>query len=76
MSNLALLFVGFFVTLMVAGSLSLLFWAAVLDGREEDKRLDRERELADTQVVILEPAAANVVPVEALGSEPLTRGAA
>lgn len=76
MSNVALLVVGFFVTLMVAASLSMLFWAAVLDGRDEDARLDRERKSADAQVVTLEPGGAKVVPLPATGGDPLTRGAA
>lgn len=76
MSNLALLFIGFVVTLIVAGSLTLLFWAEVQDGRDEEARLERERDLGDSQVLILQAAGANVVPLEAPRSETLRRGAA
>jgi hypothetical protein len=41
-SNLGLFLVGTFVTLLVATSLVLLVWGAVLDGR--DDRTERKRQ--------------------------------
>ena len=78
MSNLALLTIGLFVTLMVAGSISLLIWGAILDGRDEDERLarEREREPAEAEVVRLETVPGNVVSLDAFDGGPLTRGAA
>ena len=38
MSNLGLFIVGTLVTLLVAASMALLIWGAVLDGRDEDAR--------------------------------------
>jgi hypothetical protein len=44
MSNVGLFLVGAFVTLLVTASMALLFWGAVLDGRDEQARLDAQRE--------------------------------
>ena len=44
MSNLALFVVGSFVTLLVAASLTLLVWGAVLDGRYNDEKRAEETE--------------------------------
>lgn len=44
MSNLGLFVVGTLVTLLVTGSMALLFYGAVLDGRDEQARLDAERD--------------------------------
>jgi hypothetical protein len=38
MSNAGLFAVGLFVTLLVASSLALLVWGAILDGRDERER--------------------------------------
>ena len=47
MSNLGLFIVGTLVTLLVVASMGLLFWGAVLDGRDEKAaRLGAEREQA------------------------------
>jgi hypothetical protein len=43
MSNLGLFVAGTLVTLLVTASMALLFWGAVLDGREQ-ARLDAERD--------------------------------
>ena len=43
MSNLGLFVVGTLVTLLVAASMALLMWGAVLDGRDEDARRADER---------------------------------
>ena len=42
MSNLGLFVVGTLVTLLVMASMALLFWGAVLDGRDEQARLHAE----------------------------------
>ena len=45
MSNLGLFIVGTLVTLLVTASMGLLFWGAILDGRDEKAaRLEAERE--------------------------------
>ena len=46
MNNLGLFVVGTLVTLLVTGSMALLFYGAVLDGRDEQARLDAERDTA------------------------------
>jgi hypothetical protein len=46
MSNLGLFVVGTLVTLLVTGAMALLFYGAVLDGRDERARLDAERDTA------------------------------
>lgn len=46
MTNVAVFAVGLLVTLLVAGAMSLLFWGAVLDGREDAERR-AENEHAD-----------------------------
>jgi hypothetical protein len=46
MSNLGLFIVGTLVTLLVTASMGLLFWGAILDGRDEKARLEAEREHA------------------------------
>jgi len=46
MSNLGLFVVGALVTLLVTGSMALLIYGAVLDGRDERARLDAERDSA------------------------------
>jgi len=46
MSNLGLFIVGTLVTLLVTGAMALLFYGAVLDGRDEQARLDAERDSA------------------------------
>jgi hypothetical protein len=44
MSNLTLFIVGSLVTLLVAASMTLLIWGAVLDGRQQpdDQKAERE----------------------------------
>ncbi len=49
MSNLSLFIVGTLVTLLVASSMALLFFGAVLDGRDEKARLAAERETSESQ---------------------------
>ena len=44
MSNLGLFIMGAFVTLLVTASMTLLIWAAILDGRDEHDRLEAEAE--------------------------------
>jgi hypothetical protein len=46
MSNLGLFVVGSLVTLLVAASMGLLFWGAILDGRDERARLEAARDRA------------------------------
>jgi hypothetical protein len=46
MSNLGLFIVGTLVMLLVTGSMALLFWGAVLDGRDEQARRSAERDTA------------------------------
>ena len=46
MSNLGLFVVGTLVTLLVTGAMALLFYGAVLDGHDEQARLDAERDNA------------------------------
>jgi len=85
MSNVALFTVGFLVTLIVVAALSLLFWGAVLDDREEDERR-AERERARAALVGLDSVGADVVRLAAargetesygtLADPPLTRPAA
>lgn len=38
MSNLGLFIVGTLVTLLVASSIAILVWGAILDGRDETER--------------------------------------
>jgi hypothetical protein len=47
MSNLALFVVGTLVTLLVAASMALLIWGAVLDGRDQDEHRRAERDAAE-----------------------------
>ena len=49
MSNLGLFVVGTLVTLLVTSSMALLFWGAVLDGRDEDARRAAEREASESK---------------------------
>ena len=49
MSNLGLFVVGTLVTLLVVSSMALLFWGAVLDGRDEDARRAAEREASENK---------------------------
>jgi hypothetical protein len=57
MSNLSLFVVGTLVTLLVAASMALLVWGAVLDGRdqrafeESQRAAAREREESQLHVV-------------------------
>ena len=44
MSNIGLFAVGTVVTLLVASSIALLVWGAILDGRDETERRDADRE--------------------------------
>jgi len=44
MSNLGLFIVGTLVTLLVTASMGLLFWGAILDGRDQEARREAERE--------------------------------
>jgi len=45
MNNVPLFIAGVFITLLVAGGLGLLMYAAVLDGRyENDQKEERARE--------------------------------
>ena len=46
MNTLGLFVVGMLVTLLVTGSMALLIYGAVLDGRDEMARLDAERDTA------------------------------
>jgi hypothetical protein len=46
MNNLGLFIVGTLVTLLVTGAMALLFYGAVLDGRDEQARLDAEHDTA------------------------------
>ena len=38
MNNVAVFAVGLLVTLMVAASMALLVWGAIIDGREDEER--------------------------------------
>jgi len=51
MSNLGLFIVGTIVTLLVTASMGLLFWGAILDGRDEKARREAERERARQKTV-------------------------
>ena len=46
MSQVGLFVAGTLVTLLVTASMALLFYGAVLDGRDEQARLDAERDNA------------------------------
>ena len=46
MSQVGLFVAGTLVTLLVTASMALLVWGAVLDGRDEQARLDAERDNA------------------------------
>jgi hypothetical protein len=47
MSNLALFVVGALVTLLVAASMVLLFWGAILDGHDQHEHQRAEEEAAE-----------------------------
>ena len=49
MSNLGVFVVGTLVTLLVVSSMALLFWGAVLDGRDEKARRAAEREASESK---------------------------
>ena len=49
MSNLGLFVVGTLVTLLVAASMALLIWGAILDGRDEAARRADEREASESK---------------------------
>ncbi len=49
MSNLGLFIVGTLVTLLAALAMALLFWGAVLDGRDEEARRAAEREASESK---------------------------
>lgn len=57
MSNLGLFIVGTLVTLLVTASMGLLFWGAILDGRDEKARREAERERANQKTVRVADAA-------------------
>ena len=57
MSNLGLFIVGTLVTLLVTASMGLLFWGAILDGRDEKARREAERERASKKTVRVADAA-------------------
>jgi len=57
MSNLGLFVVGTFGTLLVTASMGLLFWGAILDGRDEKARREAERERASKKTVRVADAA-------------------
>lgn len=57
MSNLGLFILGTIVTLLVTASMGLLFWGAILDGRDEKARLEAERERARQKTVRVADAA-------------------
>jgi len=58
MSNLGLFIVGTLVTLLVTASMGLLFWGAILDGRDEKAaRLEAERERARQKNIRVADAA-------------------
>ena len=58
MSNLGLFIVGTLVTLLVTASMGLLFWGAILDGRDEKAaRLEAEREQARQKNIRVADAA-------------------
>jgi len=57
MSNLGLFVVGTFVTLLVAASMALLIWGAVLDGRYNDASHADEREASESQGIHVVDAA-------------------
>lgn len=57
MSNLGLFIVGTLVTLLVTASMGLLFWGAILDGRDEKARREAERERASQKTVRVADAA-------------------
>ena len=49
MSNLGLFVIGTLVTLLVAASMALLIWGAVLDGRDEEASRAAEREASQSK---------------------------
>ncbi len=57
MSNLGLFVVGTLVTLLVAASMALLIWGAVLDGRDENARRADEREASESKGIRVVDAA-------------------
>jgi hypothetical protein len=56
MSNLGLFIVGTLVTLLVTGSMALLFLGAVLDGRDEQARRAAERDSAKKDLRVVDAA--------------------
>ncbi len=57
MSNLGLFVVGTLVTLLVAASMALLIWGAVLDGQDENARRADEREASESKGIRVVDAA-------------------
>lgn len=59
MSSLGLFLVGTLVTLLVAGSMALLVWGAILDGRyeQEQQRAEDEAPKAEHRTVRVVDAA-------------------
>ena len=49
MSNLGLFIIGTLVTLLVAASMALLIWGAVLDGRDEEASRAAAREASESK---------------------------
>ena len=49
MSNLGLFAIGTLVTLLVAASMALLIWGAVLDGRDEEASRAAERDASQSK---------------------------
>jgi hypothetical protein len=47
MSNIGLFAIGTFVTMLVVASVSLLVWAAILDGRDQQSRYAAERDASE-----------------------------
>ena len=57
MSNLGLFILGTLVTLLVAASMALLFWGAVLDGRDEKARRAAELDAIESKRLRVRDAA-------------------
>ena len=57
MSNLSLFIVGTLVTLLVASSMAILFWGAVLDGRDEEASQAAERDASESKQLRVVDAA-------------------
>ena len=49
MSNLGLFVIGTLVTLLVAASMALLIWGAVLDGRDEEASRAAQRDASESK---------------------------